>query len=183
METVLKIKTTSLDNSIIKSLQEKYGNAALEIKVVGSHEQDWMNESLFWQLIDLLNWEEETDAEICEPLIIELSNLPVQYIYGFQDILAEKLFQLDGKTFATQFSNKKNNLSVDDFLYARCCVVANGKDAFFTVVENPELFPKDVFFEPILNIAATAYFKKTKQEFEYTPETNIETYSNELAWQ
>jgi hypothetical protein len=181
MDTILKINTQSLDDKLVKTLHEKYGNAALEIKVIGTHEQDWMNDNLFWELMELLDWEAESDDKIIEPLVVELSNLPVQYIYGFQDILAEKLFDLDTKIIASHFINDLEILSADDFLYARCCVVANGMEAFFSVIENPELMP-DVTFEPLLEIASKAYKIKTGNDFDYIPAKNFETHSNKEAW-
>jgi hypothetical protein len=181
MDTILKINTQSLDDKLVKTLHEKYGNAALEIKVIGTHEQDWMNDNLFWELIELLDWEAESDDKIIEPLVVNLSNLPVQYIYGFQDILAEKLFELDTKIVANHFAKDLKILSFDDFLYARCCVVANGIEAFTSVIENPELMP-DITFESLLEVASKAYKMKTGNEFDYIPATNYETHSNKEAW-
>ena len=73
--------------------------------------------------------------------------------------------------------------SVDNFLYARCCVVANGKNAFQEVQKNPTLMPKDKTFEAILYIASTAYTRKMGKKYSYSPTFPIETYSNKKGWQ
>jgi Protein of unknown function (DUF4240) len=55
--------------------------------------------------------------------------MPIGNIHQFQDILSEKLWRLDTEKHANASLNNDPNaiLSVDYFLYDRCCVVANGK--------------------------------------------------------
>lgn len=68
--------------------------------------------------------------------------------------------------------------SSDYFLYARACVVANGKDYFERVLADPTQMPKGFTFEALLYLAADAYKRKTGQDFEYVPTVSYETYSN-----
>ena len=100
-------------------------------------------------------------------------------------MLADKLFSLDGKMYAenmrdnTYFPNQY--FSSDIFLYARCCVIANGQKAYENVLKNPTLMPKDLTFESLLSLASKAYFKKTGRKFDYVATTPIETYSNKIG--
>jgi hypothetical protein len=80
-------------------------------------------------------------------------------------------------------NEKENYLSVDDFLYARCAVVANGKAFYENVLNNPSEMPTDLTFEPLLYIAMHAYKRKTGKEFMLAPAFNYETYSNKGGWQ
>ena len=73
--------------------------------------------------------------------------------------------------------------SDDEFLYARCCVVANGKEAYQSVLSDPSNFPTDLAFEDLLYVAANAYERKTGKRFLSTPAFNFETGSNKQGWQ
>lgn len=70
---------------------------------------------------------------------------------------------------------------MDDFLYVRCCVVANGKAAFEEVLQHPEKMP-DLTFSGLLHLAAWAYELKTGKPFVHLSAYNYETYSNENGW-
>ncbi|MCB9291546.1 MAG: DUF4240 domain-containing protein [Lewinellaceae bacterium] len=52
--------------------------------------------------------------------------------------------------------------SSDYFLYARACVVANGKDYYEKILVNPAQMPKDFTFESLLYLAADAYKRKNR---------------------
>ena len=88
-------------------------------------------------------------------------------VYLFQDILSEKLYKLDTKNHALNIGEDSwltdKYFSVDNFLYARCCVIANGQEAFEVVLNNPSEMPKDLTFEPLLSLAAKTYEFKTKK--------------------
>jgi uncharacterized protein (DUF433 family) len=141
----------------------------------------------FWQIISLFDW---TDAEdnnrVLEQAINTLATSNVHDIYSFSDILADKLFSLDARVYAENigddayFPNKY--FSVDNFLYARCCVIANGEKAYHNVLKSPNLMPKNLTFESLLSLASKAYFKKTGKRFDYVATTPIETYSNNAGW-
>ena len=64
-----------------------------------------------------------------------------------------------------------------------CCVIANGQEAYESVLKNPTLMPKDLTFESLLSLASKAYLKKTGKRFDYVATTPIETYSNKIGWQ
>ncbi len=105
-------------------------------------------------------------------------------IHQFQEMLAEKLWQLDTQNHAQVFidDHPQGRLSVDDFLYVRCAVVAEGKDFFEQILAEPSTIPQDLTFEPLLHLAADAYTQKTGHRFVHTPQFSYETYSNEQGW-
>lgn len=144
-----------------------------------------MDETNFWQIIDLLDWKMPNNQGIAAPAIAALSQFSLDDIARFDDILAEKLHQLDGKKFAEHTGQNwdGDHFSVDEFLYARCCAVANGRLFFEKLLANPALMPKDLTFEPLLYLASKAWKKKSGQhDYTHLPTTWIETYSNATGW-
>lgn len=61
-------------------------------------------------------------------------------------------------------------------------VVANGKEFYYEVLNDPESMPEDMEFEALLYIASNAYEMKHDEEYEYTPKFDFETYSNKSKW-
>ncbi|MFK7984181.1 MAG: DUF4240 domain-containing protein, partial [Saprospiraceae bacterium] len=112
--------------------------------------------------------------------------LPVGHIYNFQELLAQKLYQLDQQKIAEnigQFAYQKGEyFSVDHFLHVRACIIANGKEAFDEVLAQPKEIFKDLTFESLLTVASIAYERKAGKQFIYVPSKNIETYSNKKGW-
>lgn len=184
--STFKISLTELSPAFIKDMKEKYGEAELEIKVNREPEFVPLKEEVFWKIMDLLDWDKKEDQKILAPALERIISLPIAHIYYFEDILSEKLFLLDQRIFAEQTGKnayrKGAYFSVDTFLYARACVVANGKAAFKSVIENPELMPKGITFEPLLSLASTAFELKTGRKFSYVPSYNYETFSNKKGW-
>ncbi len=147
-----------------------------------------MEEQEFWRIISLFDWANSGDDEaVILPVIKELELKEVEEIYSFENILASKLSALDSKVFAKKrflyfFLIDDTQLSADDFLYSRCVVVANGKEFFESVLENPSLFPRELEFEALLYISMLAYINKTGKQWEYSSPINYETFSNEEGW-
>ncbi len=112
--------------------------------------------------------------------------MSIEEIQQFDDILASKLFALDTKAHAAEIGEgayREGELfSADMFLYARCAVVANGRDVFEAVIGDPSSFPKDLEFESLLYVAAAAYEKKTGDDYTHSPKPSYETYSNREGW-
>jgi len=183
MTAIIKIKTEDLNPEFVQDLQEKYGSKAeLEIRIQ-PESSEILSEDQFWEIISLLDWSKEgDDAAVIEPVIEKLSSLPVSFIYQFTDKFAEKLYHLDGKIYADGYNKTgKNYISADDFLYARVCVIANGRGFYEKVLSNPTEMT-DLTFEPLLYIAWDAYERKTGKSFDYIPAYNFETFSNKAAW-
>jgi hypothetical protein len=111
--------------------------------------------------------------------------MPVSAIYIFADKLSEKLYRLDTKQHAQAYSaNEPDNfISADDFLYARCAVVAEGSEYYEKVLNDPSQMPENLVFEPLLSLADAAFEQKIGEEFNYIPTFNFETRSNLAGWQ
>lgn len=187
MTPVIKVKVKEMDGAFIDNLKREFGDSALEIRVIEQNESGpAFTEDDFWDLVALLDWsDEENDAKVVEPLVKALEQGPLANIYRFEDILSEKLWQLDTLKHAQVFFDdpeEEGFLSVDDFLYARCAVVANGKDYFIRVLNNPSEMPPELTFEPLLSIASVAYKNKTGKPFVALPVFPYETYSNKKGW-
>ena len=124
-----------------------------------------MNEKEFWSIIDCLDPAgSNPDAIIC-PAIARLTLESEQRICDFQERLAEKLFRLDGESWAKQigakaFDGDKRTFDGEHFLHARCCILANGRAYYESVLGNPRNMPKDQAFPELLEIAPRAF--KTK---------------------
>ncbi|MBL7802911.1 MAG: DUF4240 domain-containing protein [Saprospiraceae bacterium] len=188
MTTVLKINIDDLDSGFVENLKRDFAHAAVEIRLQEQTEGALaFTEADFWRAIALLDWEKEGDDErVAEPLINFLAEQPISHIYRFSDILSEKLWQLDTHAHAKVFLDdpeEEGLLSVDDFLYTRCAVVANGQQYYENVLANPHLMPLELTFEPLLYVALKAYKRKTGKNFTPYHAYNYETYSNKLGWQ
>lgn len=187
--TIHYLKLKDLDERFIRELQAEHSDENVEI-VIHVHPRpvgEILSEETFWQIIDLLDWEQEDDEAIVEPVVAHLARLPIALIYQFLDKLSEKLYLLDTRAHAENSGNNAYRpdapFSVDLFLYDRCCVVANGRQFFEDVLADPALMPKDLSFEPILYVASDAYERKMEKPMEdYLPVYNYETFSNEEGW-
>ena len=149
-----------------------------------------MDESEFWRLIELFefSWETLSDDEskVMRKALQELSIKSPVEIRQFHDLLAEKLHALDTKDHASNMGehsySKGDHFSPDFFLYARCSVVANGKDFFENVLNDPKNMVKGLAFEPLLYLCQNAHEIRTNRTYDYCPKTDIETFSNVDGW-
>lgn len=186
MITTLRINLRDINLQFFKDLEEKAGaSAKVEIKVESSkHGEGLFTEEEFWQIIELLDWKQQKRADIIQPAVTALSKMPVSAIYLFQDFLSEKLFNLDTKEHAKTYMKQQTDdyFSVDDFLYVRCAAVAEGKEYYEGIIEDPTKLSADIDFEHLLSVAADAYKRKTGRNFEYSPLYNYETRSNIEKW-
>lgn len=197
MQASFKLKLEELTPDFLEQLKVLFsdGNMGVEIEVHPLSDSDatqispleLMNEELFWKLMAELK-EEKTDMDaVIAPLIEALSKRSLADIYQFEEILADKLYQLDGKKYAEQMGEyayqEGKHFSVDFFLYARCWVVASGKTAFQQTLTDPSKMPRNSDFEALLYVAEKAYELKTgKSDYSYFPQKSYETYSNAVAW-
>ena len=144
-----------------------------------------MDENVFWGIIDSFDWKKQgDDAAVLKPAIQKLMSMPLEDIQHFQEILAQKLYALDGPAYAVNVY-LDGYLSPDYFLYVRCCVVANGKDFYNHVLNNPSAMPKDIDFEDLLYLAPDVYNDKLKKDEAYVyldTKLSYETGSNHELW-
>ncbi|WP_260804534.1 DUF4240 domain-containing protein [Planococcus maritimus] len=147
-----------------------------------------MDENEFWNIVNMFQWKHAGyDEKILKKAIKYLSAKSNEDINEFEDILSKLLYDLDGKIYAENIGEDSyvdgdTYFSPDEFLYARCVVVANGKDYYYEVLNDPNSMPKDMEFEAILYVASEAFEMKNDAEYEYSPKFDYETYSNESKW-
>jgi Protein of unknown function (DUF4240) len=150
-----------------------------------------LNEAGFWELIATLDWSGGgNDDAVVEPLVESLASMPDKAMADFQNLLAAKLYALDGRAWAREsgtevWSGEPDKVSEDGFLYARLAVVASGRSFYETVLADPTRMPKDRQFEPLMYVASRAYERKTglddNGDLDMT-DVSFETFSNEDGW-
>ncbi len=186
MTTILKVSAQDLDSQFFQELGEKISDST-EIEIHISEKtakQELFTDQEFWQIIAALNWSKKESDAIMAPAVKQLAAMPIVNIYLFADKLSEKLYQLDTRAHGNAYLANEGDdyLSVDDFLYIRCAVVAEGEEYFERVKANPAEFPAEITFESLLSLARKAYEMKTGREFDYHSTVSYETYSNKNGW-
>lgn len=189
MVTILEAPISDFSLRAIEEIQVKYPSAVVRVEIENGLYNSDMDEAQFWAILDLLDWKTRDSDAILAPAIEALSLFSQKDIYTFHDILNEKLYALDGRRFAEQLgsnrytSDDSNYFSVDSFLYARCCVVANGRIFYEKVLQNSSKMPKEYTFESLLYVPQKAWRMKTgRDKYDYFPETWSETFSNPDGW-
>jgi len=189
MTTLLEIPLREVSTSDIQALKSKYPEAMLRVEAEDNLHSGNMDEAQFWAIIDLLDWRTLKADSIMAPAIEALSHFSTENIHAFHEIMNEKLFSLDGHRFAEQLGSNHypptegKHFSADGFLYARCCVVANGEIFYESVLADPSKMPKEYGFESLLYLPNKAWQLKTgRDNYDYFPKTWSETFSNPTGW-
>ena len=197
MQASFKLKLEELTPDFLEQLKVLFSDSDMGISIevnptivadnVSTTALQVMNEELFWQLIEKLDWQQDSTDEVIAPVVAALAKRSLADIYQFEEILANKLYQLDGLDYAQELGEQAYRegtyFSVDYFLYARSYVVACGFAVFQEVLTDPSKMPKDSDFEALLYVAEKAYQLKTgKSDYSYFPQKSYETYSNYIAW-
>ncbi len=147
-----------------------------------------MSNDEFWKLITLVGIEafnEGDEESAVETLTEALANKNEKEIEEFEEILSQYLYKLDGKNWCDESGESSD--SGDGFLYARCYVVARGKNFYEAVLKNPSLMPKsaDEWAESLLSVAAGAWAEATgndEDDFDLFASVSYETGSNDAQW-
>ncbi|MER5892938.1 DUF4240 domain-containing protein [Streptomyces sp. NPDC001876] len=140
-----------------------------------------MNEDVFWQLIeDCRPTEPDPDAEVLAAMLTErLALSPLSLVIGFAEQLSWALYRLDRKAYGY-------DLSGDAFLYTRAAVVAAGRTAFDSVLQDPAAFTPYVidliWAEPLLYAPDRAYERITGEEWDRDTRYSYESCSNTEGW-
>ncbi|GGV87696.1 hypothetical protein GCM10015535_37410 [Streptomyces gelaticus] len=150
-----------------------------------------MDEARFWALIASFDWERSGDDDaVLAPASRVLQGLPPREIVAFEDLLAAKLYALDTREHArwcyqgeADPDNGDEYISADDFLYARCVVVANGREFYEGVLADPSRFPTGLEFESLLYLASNAYEARTGVPHDELTSVSWESFSNTDGWQ
>ncbi len=188
MTTTIKFPLRSLNLETMRDLQEKYPEAEISVDLNHERHHTSLSQAEFWHIISLLDWTKTgDDTAVLERALKYLTEGAVRHIFDFADILSEKLYALDGRCFAQHIGKAAwtpdTYFSVDNFLYARACVVANGEKLFKQVLNNPSEMPKDITFEALIYLPSEAFELKTGKTFNYSSAFPIETYSNKANWE
>lgn len=173
-------KEVEIENEKARLAREEYRKQSMKPKKM-------LDDKIFWEVIEKIDWTKEDDRKRMKPAIDFLAKRKVNEIKQFQENLTHKLYLLDTKEHAENigedsFKDDDSYFSVDYFLYVRCCVVANGQEYFESVLKNPKDMPKDMDFEPLLYLAEEAYEKRMNKELEYETGCDYETFSNYKGW-
>ena len=147
-----------------------------------------MDQPQFWQLISKIDRQALRDGDeegAVEPLIDELSQRSEADIQQFEALLAQALYDLDGKAHADEAGESGG--SGDGFLYARCWVIARGQKFYEGVRANPKKMPKSLesWCEPLLYAARQAWAISTgndEDDWAYETPVSYETGSNAALW-
>lgn len=147
-----------------------------------------MNPDGFWKLIKLVDIQTLDDGDeesALEKLTATLATLNEEQQQGFEERMAQLLYDLDGKIYADNAG--QSGQSGDGFLYCRCYVVAQGKKFYEAVLANPAKMPKslDQWCESLLYVAQRAWVEATgndEDEWGYIPSVSYESGSNKEAW-
>jgi hypothetical protein len=147
-----------------------------------------MTDIEFWQLIALIDVSALDDGyedEAVELLRAALSTKSEQELFAFEEALSQKLYAIDGEEFADSAGDSCG--SDDGFLYARCYVVAKGRDFYEAVKADPTRMPKSIeqWCEALLYPHREAWADHTgndQSEWPFEPTVSYETGSNAELW-
>jgi len=142
----------------------------------------------FWKVIEAVDrtaLDEGNEEGAVEGLTSMLAARGEATMRAFTDKLAEALYALDGRAYADNAG--ESGESDDGFLYARCYVVARGREFYEAVLANPAKMPTSVnrWCESLLYVAQNAWAEATGSEpgeWDYSAPLSYETGSNAAAW-
>ena len=141
----------------------------------------------FWEIIKLLDWKYEGDDDkVTAPAVDYLSKQGDDFIFRFDEQMAEYLYAIDGKQWAESYIEGAGYFSDDGFLYCRCVAIANGEEYYNSVKDGRTELNGDLEFESLLYIPSTAWAKKHNSQpddYPYLTKTSYETGSNSALWE
>ena len=145
-----------------------------------------MNIKQFWELLDCLEWQYEGDDEkVISPVVNQLSKMEDKDIFEFEEIMAELLYNIDGKQWAQDVYGDLSKCADDDFLYTRCVAIVNGEKYYNDVKNRSHNLNPDLEFESVLYIPQLAWEKKHRvkgENYTYVTRFSYETGSNAGNW-
>jgi len=146
-----------------------------------------IKDKTFWEILEMLDWEHEgNDEDVIEPVVNYLSQQSDDFIFSFDEKIAEYLYAIDGRKWAEQCQKAWNGVFSDDgFLYCRCVAIVNGEDTYNSILAGKGELNGDLEFESILYTPHAAWARKHKCEesdYPYLTTTSYETGSNNNLW-
>jgi len=147
-----------------------------------------MTDPEFWHLIALIDvpaLDDSREDEAIEPLEAALSLKAESELFAFEEVLSKKLHSIDGEEFADNAGDSGG--SDDGFLYARCYVVAKGREFYEAVKADPRRMPKSIeqWCEALLYPHRAAWADQTGNDqgaWPYEATVSYESGSNEDLW-
>jgi Protein of unknown function (DUF4240) len=131
----------------------------------------------FWALIakvDRTALRDGQEDKAIAPLTVALATQTEADMEAFEEHLARALYDLDTRAHADSSGESGN--SDDGFLYARCYVVAQGREHYEKVLADPAAMPKTLeeWCEPLLFVGAKAWAELTGGDMDsWCPETSV----------
>lgn len=145
-----------------------------------------MNDKQFWKIMDLADWNKQGDDEaVLAPVVDKLSTMDDAEIFGFEDVMAKLLYDIDNQEIALQLYGPELHFSEDLFLYQRCVALCNGEKYYKRIVSGKEKLDPNKEFESVLYVTHLAWAKKHQADsgdYPHFPEISYETGSNEALW-
>jgi hypothetical protein len=148
-----------------------------------------MTSALFWQLIE--GHPADEDGE-WDALTSALAARTEAEIVAFAESLARALYELDTEVHCSQPVQDVSEpdglvlgMSSDVFLYARCAVVAAGRQTWAQVLAEPAAFAgrwEVADAEALLYVANEAFEQATGRTWEHDTAVSYETGSNPAGW-
>ena len=147
-----------------------------------------MHETNFWRLIGLIDvdaLDNGNEDRAIHPLHEALVKKSEEDLFAFEEQLALHLYAIDGEVYADNAGDSGG--SDDGFLYARCYVVAKGREFFETVKSDPTLMPKSIeqWCERLLYAHRDAWARVTQRdssEWPFFSSVSYESGSNSDLW-
>ena len=147
-----------------------------------------MHETEVWKLIELVDVEaldEGNEEGAIRPLYQALLNRPEEDLFAFEEQLTLQLYGIDGEVYAENAGDSGG--SDDGFLYARCYVVAKGREFFETVKGDPTRMPQSIeqWCESLLYPHREAWAELTgrdSSEWPFSSSVSYESGSNSDLW-
>ena len=120
------------------------------------------HEKLFWNIIGLLDWEQEEEDDILLPAATKLARYDVAYIQGFDDLLYLKIIIAKSSLHPIIKARCECDYLIELIvLYAICGTITRGKEYFEAEIAKTSWVPRAFFFQPLLTLANFAYELKT----------------------
>lgn len=132
-----------------------------------------MDEQEFWRLINSTHQQAQGDEQVQEKLLIKnLEKYEPAQIIEFECLLRQQIFDADNFKIMAAQKIIDGSVSDDSYLYFRCWLIGQGRDAFTKALHNPDsladIDTEEVYpdFESLLYVATQAYHTKIGREEE-----------------
>lgn len=146
-----------------------------------------MDMKTFWRIID--GAQGGTVHDVIESVTQTLAAGSVDEVIEFAERLAEALYALDrrelfDKNYVFLGDTTGGENTHEDFLYARCAVVAAGSAVYEEVNQDPDKFAREWNWhaQDLLYVPEEVYEELTDETWEHDTAIDYETGSNSAAW-